>query len=223
MRQPLVLAIVLFLGTHAEATTVKSYVRNREGISSFKRKNFFQAYQKFTKALEDDPLNPEIQMNLARMFEENEEFEKAERGYRAALTLLPKDSTRRFEALFNWAGSLGKLKRIDEALMAYQAALEMDPDSIEVKNNIELLWQGGGGGGGKDKKDQDQKQGDKQDKGDQGDPDQKQEKKPKPFDSQQLTKDDVKRILDEIKNQEQSIRAQENDKGSREMPNSRDW
>ncbi len=41
-----------------------------------------------------------------------------------------------------------KAKKIDAALESYQAALELDPDSIEVKNNIELLWQGSGQGEG---------------------------------------------------------------------------
>lgn len=217
--------LILALGFSfaAQSATVKSYVRNREGLSSFKNKNMFQAYQKFTKALEDDPLNPEIQMNIARIFEENEEFEKAEKGYRAAMRVLPADSPRRFEALFNLAGVLGKQKKIDEALTAYQAALEMDPESIEVKTNIELLWQGGGGGGGQGKS-KDQQQGENKDKGDQGDQqDQQQQKKPKPFDSQNLSKDDVKRILDEIKNQEQNIRAQDYEKGAREMPRDKDW
>lgn len=217
--------LLLLTSGVGEAATVKSFARNREGIHSFKNKNMFQAFQRFSKALEDDPLNPEIQLNLARVFEENEEFEKAETGYRAALKLLPANSTRRFEALFNWAGTLAKLKRIDEALLAYQGALEMDPDSVEVKTNIELLWQGGGGGGGgKDKNDKNDKsqQGNKDQQG-QGDPDQKDQKKPKPFDSQQLSKDDVKRILDEIKNQEQNIRAQDYEKGAREMPKGKDW
>lgn len=221
--------VVLFVGlmsAPAQAATVRSYIRNREGIGSFNRKNYYQAYQKFTKAMEDDPFNPELQMNLARVFEENEEFAKAEQAYRAALQILPKDSTLRFEALFNWAGTLAKLKRIDEALMAYQLALEMVPDSIEVKTNIELLWQGGGGGEGdsKEKSDQSKDGKDKQP----GQPDQPQEdkdkqKKPKPFDSRDLSPDDVKRILDEIKNQEQNIRAQDYEKGAREMPKGKDW
>jgi tetratricopeptide (TPR) repeat protein len=218
-----VLLVFALLAGQAEAATVKSFVRNREGISAFKRKNFYQAYQKFGKALEDDPLNPEIQMNLARTFDENEEFEKAEQGYRAALKFLPKDSSLRFMALFNWAGTLAKLKRIDESLAAYQEALTMDPDSLEVKTNIELLWQGGGGGGSDDKNQQkDNKQGDQQ-KQQQGQNDEPKEKKPKPFQSQQLSQDDVKRILDEIKNQEQAIRAQDYEKGAREMPKGKDW
>ena len=217
---------LLLVTTPSFASSVKAYIRNREGVGSFNRKNYFQAYQKFMKALEVDPLSPELQMNLGRTFEENEEWAKAEQAYRAALKLLPPDSTLRFEALFNLAGALAKEKRIDDALAAYQEALALDPDSIEVKTNIELLFQGGGGGGGGDSKDKNQQQ---QQQGGQGQQNQEpqqqdqQKNKPKPFQSQDLSQDDVKRILDEIKNQEQNIRAQDYEKGAREMPRAKDW
>lgn len=204
------------------ATSVGTYMRNREGVREFNKKSYFPAYQKFMKALEDDPLNPQIQLNLARTFEANEDYAKAEQAYRGALKVIPEKSELRFEALFNWAGTLAKLKRIDDALGAYQAALALEPDSLEVKTNIELLWQGGGGGGGDDK---DKQQEGGEGKGDQPkDPQQQQQqKKPKPFNSQELSPEDVKRILDEIKNQEQNIRAQDYDKGQKDMPKGKDW
>lgn len=225
IRWALIFAVV-GISQAASAVTVKSYIRNREGVGSFNRKNYFQAYQKFLKAMEDDPLSPELQMNIGRTFEENEEWPKAEQAYHAALKLLPATSPLRFEAWFNLAGALAKQKKIDEALAAYQEALAIDPESIEVKTNIELLFQGGGGGGG-DSKDQNQQQ--QQQQGGQGQnqeqqpQDQQQQKKPKSFQSQELSQDDVKRILDEIKNQEQNIRAQDYEKGAREMPKAKDW
>ncbi len=217
------LILISMFSAVAQATSVQSYMRNREGLSEFEKESYFSAYKAFVKAIEEDPMNPELQLNLARTFEANEQYEQAEQSYRAALSLLPKDSKLRFEALFNWAGVLAKLSRIDEALAAYQQALEMDPDSIEVKTNIELLWQGGGGGGDGESKNQ-QEQGE-QEKG-QGQSQQpqqeKKQKKPK-FESQELSPQNVKRILDEIKNQEQNIRAQEYDKGAKDSPKAKDW
>lgn len=216
-------------GAFAESSTLRTYVLNREALGQFERKNFFSAYQKFTKALEEEPLNPELQLNLARTFQENEEDEKAEKAYRAALQLLPPGSPQRFEGLFNWAIILAKMKRIDDALAAYQLALELYPDSLEVKTNIELLFQGGGGGGNGESQNQNQDQNQKGRPNKDQDPQQQPQenkdksKQPKPFESQDLSKDDVKRILDEIKNQEQNIRAQEYEKGAREMPRAKDW
>ncbi len=196
-------------------------MRNREGVREFNKKSYYPAYQKFMKALEDDPLNPRVHLNLARTLEANEDYEKAENAYRGALRVIPEGSPLRFEALFNWAGTLAKLKRIDEALGAYQAALALDPDSLEVKTNIELLWQGGGGGGGGDSKEK--QEGEGGERQEPGDPQQQQQKKPKPFKSEQLSPEDVKTILDEIKNQEQNIRAQDYEKGAKDMPKAKDW
>lgn len=226
------LPLQIFFTPALHAATVKSYWRNRDGLRKFADKNYYGAYQSFLKALEEDPLDPALQMNLGRTFEENEEWDKAEAAYKGALKIIPEKSPEQFEALYNLAGVYAKESKIDEALNTYQAALEMNPESKEIKTNIELLWQGGGKGKGqgqnKDKqqdKDQKQGEGDNKDKQKQAKDyqDQKQEKKPKPFQSQELTPQDVKNILDEIKNQEQSARAQEYERNAKDMPRAKDW
>jgi Ca-activated chloride channel family protein len=219
---------LVFLGSAslAQAATLNSYLRNRDGIKKFEEKSYFPSYQEFMKALEDDPLNPELHLNIARALEANEEFEKAEQAYRGALKILPKDSTRRFETLFNLAGVQAKNKKIELALDTYQLALEMDPDSVEVKTNIELLWQGGGEGEGDGEQSQDPKDQKGKGEGEQEDqktPPKKEKPQPKPFSSKELSPQDVKKILDEIKNQEQGIRADENDKGAKQAQPEKDW
>lgn len=226
------LVLIAILSGPAHGTTFDSFSANREGLKKFEAKSYGPAYKEFLRALESDPLNPEVQMNLGRTFEANEEFDKAEKAYKGALQILPQNSPLRFEVLFNLGGVVAKLKRQDEALGFYQQALELNPQSIEVKTNIELMWQGGGGGGEGDQKDdkkddkgenKDQKQDQKPD--DQKDGEQKPQPKPKPkpFESKDLSKEDVKRILDEIKNQEQNIRAQEYENGAKEAPVGKDW
>jgi Ca-activated chloride channel family protein len=225
-------ALVLFISLSVlpvSATTVHSYQKNREALKKYDLKSYFPAFKDLLAALEDDPLNPYLHLNLGRALEANEEFEKAAQAYKSALMLEGNDEKLKFQTYFNLGSTLGKAKKIDEALEAYQEALEIDPDSKETKHNIELLTQGGGGGGGEgesDDKSQDPKNGQQKDQK-QNDKDQDQKdkkpKKPKPFESQELTPQDVKKILDEIKNQEQAIRAQEYDKGAKEAPKGKDW
>lgn len=225
--KPLFMLTLLLLSVGSRAATLNSYQHNREALKKLELKSYYPAFKELLSALEDDPLNPALHMNLGRTLELNEEFEKAEQAYRSALQIIPENSPLRFEALFNLANSQAQQKHIDDALATYQAALEIDPESKDVKNNIELLTQGGGQGGegegeGEDQKPQDKNQKQKQ-KPDDG-KDQKEKKpKPKPFDSKDLTPQDVKKILDEIKNQEQAIRAQEYDKGAKEGPRGKDW
>ena len=126
-----------------------------------------------------------------------------------------------------------------EALDAYQKSLESNPNSIEAKQNIELLVAAGEGEGegdgddkkpqdGKDKKDQkDQKDQKPKDgegpkppeppKGPQGKP------TPKPFKSDNLSQQDVGRILEELKQQEDKIREKMQREGAKEAPRDKDW
>lgn len=226
-----ILLTLAICGACAQATTWDSFWRNRDGVKKFKAESYLGAHQAFLKALENDPMNPEIHLNLALTYQVNEEFDKAEKAYLSALHLLPENSPRRFEALFNLGVAYGKQRKLDEALKSYQAALDLYPESKEVKTNIELLFQGGGGGGkgenkDKDKKDKDSKDQDKNEKDGKDQPKDYQsgkDQKPKPFDSKDLSPQDVKKILDEVKNQEQSIRAEEYERNTKEVPRNKDW
>jgi tetratricopeptide (TPR) repeat protein len=232
------IAALAFISLSSHATTWQSFSHNTKGVSYLLRKEYYRAHKEFMSALEDDPLNLTVQMNLGLNYEANEEHEKAEKTYLSILPLLPENSEYSFPAHFNLGVIQGVQRKIPAALASYQKALEMKPDSKEVKTNIELLWQGGQGeGDGKDQENQkDSKSGkqgrngkddkDQKDQKDQKQPnesDNKQKKKPRPFQSQELKQEDVKRIMDELKNQEQNIRAQEYQKGAKEPANSKDW
>jgi tetratricopeptide (TPR) repeat protein len=214
------------LGMGFGAVTLKAWQHNRAGVKQYEAKSYVTANREFMLALEDDPMNPEVQLNLGLTYEAGEEFDKAAQAYKGVLNLVPENSPLRFQALFNLAGAYAKQQKIDQALEAFQACLEMQPDSLPTKNNIELLWQGGGGGGkgGKPDPKEDKKDGrSNQEKREQAGPEPDAKKEPKPFQSKEMNKDDVKRILDEIKNQEQAIRANEYDKSAKEAPRGKDW
>lgn len=230
------LLALFLLSSFAKGASLEAYRHNLEGVRKLKQNANYLAYQEFLQALGEDPLNPALQMNLGLSFEANEEWVKAAKAYQAALSLAGDNKEIKFQALFNLGNALGKDKKVAEALRAYQGALDLQPDSLETKTNIELLTQQNGGGGGgdqnQDKKEggQDQKQqqgeGDQQKKPDQGQQvkqEEQKKKQPKPFESQELTPADVKKILDEIKNQEQAIRAQDYKKGAKESPRAKDW
>lgn len=224
----------LLISNAAGAVSWQVYRTNNSGAHKLLDKSFHGAYTDFVTALADEPMNPVVQLNLGLAFELNEEYPKAEQAYQSAAELAKSDPATRFVALFNTGSARGKAKNVDGALAAYQQALELNPNSIETKTNIELLIQSGGGGGGggqgegggQDKK---KDQGDGKDQQQQqprsGDPQNEPPKKqPKPFESKELTPQDVKKILDEIKNQEQSIRAQDYKKGQKESPRGgKDW
>ncbi|PIS09901.1 MAG: hypothetical protein COT73_12300 [Bdellovibrio sp. CG10_big_fil_rev_8_21_14_0_10_47_8] len=219
----------------------RSIVNNREGLKLLQEKKPSEAQQKFLEALIKDPLEAGLHFNLALTYDLLGQVDKAQSSYKTSLDLAQDDEIK-FRADFNLGLIEQKQKKVDEALAYYQEALKYHPDSNETKINIELLTQenqGKKGQNGDDKdqkqKDQDQKDQNKegQDQKDKKDDkkDQEQKKKeyapqkpqPRKFKSEELTQGDVNKILGEIKQQEQKIRAEFNKKEVKEKPRDKDW
>lgn len=249
----LLLLSFVFVAMRAEAATPRpeTLLLNREGAALLKKQSFQSALDKFIEGLRFDPFQPELHLNMGLAFEGLQQNEKAQASYHQAGELATTPELK-FMAFFNEAQLLGKAKKVDEALTLYQKALGLLPTSKEVKTNIELLTQdqqGKGGGKGEDNKDQnnkDQKQDQKQDQQnkDQDKKDQKDNKdqdkdgkdkdqkkqyqsspkyQPRKFDSKELSEGDVKKILGELRQQEQKIRAEFNRKEVKEQPRAKDW
>lgn len=234
--------ILTFLVTVQVAAQAPGIVfKNNQGVGLLKTEDkVFEGAELLQKEVVNHPESPELRYNLGSAMELSKENDKAIQEYLSAAKLAGanKDGLLQFQAFFNAARAYGEKKEIPNALKYYQMALEIQPDSQEVKTNIELLLanSGGGSGGDSDKQDgkQDKKQdGKDQDKKDGKDKEPKQDSpqnqqpkgkpKPKPFKSEELTEQDVKRILDELKRQEEQIRAKMMNKKSRSQDVEKDW
>lgn len=234
----LILAVSL-LSPPAWASELRGIIKNNEGAKRLTKGKHYEAYERFNDALVDLPFSGEVHYNLGNSFFVNKEIDKALSEYSQAIKLSPGDGARarktRFLALFNSAVALTEQKKIEEALSTYQRALELEPDSIETKTNMELLAAAGGGEGGegdpqqqdkgdqKDQKDGQQPQEQDQKKQPQPQQGQKQKDKPKPFDSKDMSEQDMSRILEEIKRQEEQIRAKFQREGAKDAPPEKDW
>ena len=141
-------------------------------------KNYEQAKTEWIHALGHDPYNPLLHMNLALNFEYLQNQTAALDGYLSSRDLLPlpvapalsqqpqnfrlnrkKHPARHlaFDLAFNTALLYSKQQpmALDQALNHYQEALRFNPNSTEVKTNIELLFR-------QKKKNKQKKQTDKQ-------------------------------------------------------------
>lgn len=213
---------------------------NNEGVAMFKDEKYDGAFKNFVDALSRDPHNPTLHFNLANNFHKNNENEKALIEFEAVENSPKAIAELKFKAMFNAGNVAVGMKDLDKAMKYYQRALDYNPNSQETKTNIELALreQKGGGESDKDQKDQkdkqDQKDKDKKDK-DGKDKDQKdqpkdqdkqgQKQQPKPFKSQALNESDVRRILEELKRQEQEIRAKQGkqNKKNQDQNIEKDW
>ncbi|MCB0385819.1 MAG: tetratricopeptide repeat protein [Bdellovibrionales bacterium] len=214
--------------TSAWAFSADSIRENNQGVEELGKENPYAGYRSLVKALEKDPFNPIIHLNLGIAFLVNKEPAKAVKSFSTAARLSEDDPESQFYALFNGGVASSQAGDIESALKYYQAALDLRPDSNEVKTNIELLWQGqsgqGEGQGKGDQNNEDKEKKPSEDKKDQNrDGPYDQKKQPMPFKSKELSQQDMRKILEEIKNQEQKIRAQENEQGRKEAPHGKDW
>lgn len=226
------LSLLLFMFTCSPAANASSSVLkqsmgsfiNNEGIDHLQTKNYAVAQQKFLSALIYSRNDLTTRMNIAFTFELMGDREKAMQEYLSIVNDPAfAENPDLFYAYFNLAKAMGDAKKIDQALENYQKALSFRPDSIEVKTNIELLIQdGGGGGGGGENQDQQNQQDPQQDQQNQQPQDQQQEQKPKK-NPEDLNEQDMQKIFEELKNQEQKIRELEYGEGTKKDPNGKDW
>lgn len=233
--------LILFLSLSvAHAGELRGIIKNNEGVSRYDKGKPMDAYGFFTDSLGDVPFAPEVQFNIGDTFLQMKDFDKAISQFRLAVRLAPGATDRekevRFRSLFNIGAVQASQNKVDEALEAYQQALEIKPDSIEVKTNIELLAPQGGQGGKGDKDSKDKKEGEgdsgsdpnKDPKDQNKDPNKPMSNKPQPgqpqpFKGKDLSRQDVDRILEELKQQEESIRAKDQREGGKDAPPDKDW
>ncbi|MDX9730138.1 MAG: VWA domain-containing protein [Bdellovibrionales bacterium] len=208
--------------------------QNNAAVRQYGEERYVEALDGFTQALTDLPDRAEVHYNIGTAFMANKDDEKALTEFDVALRSAPSTDLQ-YKIHFNRAQIFATAKKTPEALDSYQKALKIRPDSIEVKTNIELLMAGGEGEGegddqsekndqnqGQDQKQQDQKQDPKdgQDDKQKGPPP---KPTPQPFKSEQLSPQDVGRILEELKRQEDQIRERMQREGAKDSPREKDW
>lgn len=196
-----------------------------------KKEKFEDALAKYYSLLEFEGRRPGTHSNIGVILNSMQKPEDALKSLLHAQKLAEDsgDPELIFKVRYNLGVYFGAQKNVLSALENYQVALDLVPDSKEIKTNIELLIQQNSKKSGKGDKDkdnpqndgkgegqQDKKPGDDQkDKDDKNGEDKKDDIKkegspkyqPRPFKGDQLSEGDVKKILGELKNQEQKIRA----------------
>lgn len=232
---------------HFEITSLWALFKDEVAKTLLKAEQFEQALQVYLSLLETDPYEARVHSNVGVLLGHLQKPEEALKALQYALKIAEseKDLQAQFAIHYNLGVYFGSQKKVPEALAHYQAALDLNPTSIESKTNIELLTQQQSGQGKGDQSNQDQNKQDSKDnkeQKDQGDKsqdskdksDQKKDEsnkkaenspkyKPRPFKGDQLSENDVKKILGELGQQEKKIRANFDKKERKESRNEKDW
>ena len=225
-------------------------LKDRAAVAEIKAERYEDALQHYLEMLEKNPNRYSTHSNIGVLLGMIQKPEDSEKSLLHAFRLAEqsKDLEAQFITRFNLGVLYGAQKKIELALENYQQALEIQPTSVETKTNIELLiqqqqnQQGEGESNsqdpnqqnkdGQNQQNKDDQQGDKkdEDKEDESKPKEDQTRenspryKPRPFQGDQLSEGDVKKILGELRNQEQKIRANfdKKEKG-KSRDNDKDW
>ncbi len=138
---------------------------NSEGVKSLKNKDFNSAVQSFSQAVEEEPLNAWVHLNLSLTYDLLNNPLKSLQIYKLVSSQFINHP--QFFSYFNQAELNGRLGFLDKALENYQKALDFKYKEKEIKENIELLFQNNKNK--KDSKDKEDKSKDKKSSGkDQG-------------------------------------------------------
>jgi tetratricopeptide (TPR) repeat protein len=201
---------------------------NHKGVQALKEKRSSEAQGEFFQALGVDPLVSEIQINLGLTFFDLKQGENALKSFEAAEKWAANPEAH-FISRFNQGVTRMTDKKVEEALLAYQRALDIKPDSLETKTNIELMLiqQSQQDGQGEGEGQQGQEQAEKSKEGDSQDKKNKDYKASEQYQMKDqkgdLSSEDVKKILGELKQQEQKIRGQYYRNETKEKPLEKDW
>ena len=186
----------------------KKYIR--EGNKHFGKEEYENSEVSYRKALEKESNSFNALFNLGDALYKQEKYEDAA-GEFNGVSQMNTDKINRSKTFHNLGNSLLKANRLEESIEFYKNALRNNPDDLETKYNLayaqDLLKQ-------QQQQDQDQKQKDQnqdQDKEQQQDRQEqkqeqqdknKQQQQPKP---DQISKEDAKRLLEALANDEKNI------------------
>ncbi len=177
---------------------------------------------KIAEAHEDKKNEFIAHYNLGVYFSSQKKIPEALQHYQAALEVVPasKEVKTNIELLIQSGSSKNDSKDGDKKdQKPGEGSNSKDGSENKDKKDPSDKKDKGDGKDGKDKKDDESDQGDKKEK----QMKQNAKYKPRPFQGDQLSEGDVKKILGELKSQEQKIRANFDKKERKENKNEKDW
>ncbi len=109
----------------------------REGVAAYERGAYEEALKHFIDAQLEDPDNPKILYNMGNAYYQLKDYENAAHHYRVAQEKGGPEV--KHKARYNLGNAEFRRQAFQKALDHYQAALELAPDDLEARQNIEFV------------------------------------------------------------------------------------
>jgi len=129
------LSILFFPGT---AIASSADGKAMEGMELYRKNAFDQASQKFLEARQGKPNDPKISYNLGNSRYRQGKFDQALQEYSSSV-YQESDSAVKQKSAYNMGNTLYRMDKFDESILAYKKALELDPNDMDAKFNLEFV------------------------------------------------------------------------------------
>lgn len=240
------LVLSLLFSINVQSQSLRGLVN--DGVDLYEKNNFTEAEVKFKKGIEKDLENFESKFNLGDAIYKQGRFEESFEEFKNTIPLAKTDEEKSI-IFHNIGNSLLKAQKLKESIGAYKEALKLNPNDMETKYNLSYALkqmqnqQNNQNQQNKDenKQNQDQnkqdqnnqdeqqdqkdKEEEQQQKDDKQNKDQKQdEQKQKPKEErEEISKEEAKRILDALKNNEAELQKKMRQQKSKKSNVEKDW
>lgn len=108
-----------------------------QGNRLFAQEKYEAAANKYRDALNQDPLSPIIHFNLGATNYKRQNYEDALKDFDKALNSA--DVRTQAKSYYNIGNTLFRMGKLPESILAYQKALQLDPDDVDAKYNLEYV------------------------------------------------------------------------------------
>lgn len=223
-----VVILVLILAGSVAAEGLFDKVKN--GNEAMARGDYRKALEYYHDAETDLPESPELEYNMAGALHYDGGYEEAVDKYQRALNST--DINTEAQAHYNLGNTLFRMQDYEKAIQSYQQTLEIDPDDMDAKFNLELARrrlkeqmqpqekeQQQKQEQQEDQQQQEQEQQEEQENEDQeqeqeqqqqqdqeqDQQDQEQQPQPQPQDKDEMSREDAERILNALHDDEKEI------------------
>lgn len=133
MRRILIFILVACMSTSVFADYRKL---NKKGNEAYSKRDIEQALKYYQEAEIEKPQEPILEYNIGTALFDQAKYEDAVKRYSKAL--LTDDPAFQADTYYNLGSSFFRNERYAEAINAYQKCLELKPDDVDAKYNLEL-------------------------------------------------------------------------------------
>jgi tetratricopeptide (TPR) repeat protein len=209
------ISLFIFIGFGDSITS-----KNRAGNKLYEQGKYDEALAKYRDAQLDDPQASELHFNIGNVLYKKKKYEEAIKEYQKALST--NNPSLQAKIYYNIGNSQYRVGKLVDAITSYKKSLELNPDDLDAKYNLEFVR--------KKLKELVQKQSNKSQL------QQKKKQQPKPNtqnkdkqqadkkkDKNKMSKEDAKRILEALEEDEKDIQKRKQVQISGVTSVEKDW